>query len=87
MIVTREMVADKLAGYLHHEVSLEALVDWAELAMMAGAFQGEKAEEARDVVARLGVPDVRAFGLTWEDCEKFLRKLGYSVHLDVAIEA
>jgi hypothetical protein len=26
---------------------------------------------------------VRAFGLTWEDCEALLRKLGYSTHIEV----
>jgi hypothetical protein len=32
----------------------------------------------RNVVARIGVADVRAFGLTWEDCEQLLSQLGYS---------
>ena len=86
MTITRETVADKLAAYLHHGLSLAALVDWAESAMMEGDFQGEAAEEARDVVARLGVADVRAFGLAWEDCEHLLKKLGYSVRLEIGIE-
>ena len=86
MTITRETVADKLAAYLHHDVSLAVLVDWAESAMMDGDFQGEAAEEARDVVARVGVADVRAFGLTWEDCEDLLNKLGCTVRLEVGME-
>jgi hypothetical protein len=32
---------------------------------------------------RLGVADVKAFGMTWEDCEDFLSKLGYRINLTV----
>jgi hypothetical protein len=35
------------------------------------------------VVARLGVADVRAFGLTWKDCEAMLRTLGYDARVEV----
>jgi hypothetical protein len=36
-----------------------------------------------DVVSRLGVADVRAFGLAWEDCEQLLRQLGYAARVDI----
>jgi hypothetical protein len=29
MTITKQFVADKIAAYLHHEVSSEQLVDWA----------------------------------------------------------
>ena len=35
------------------------------------------------VVSRLGVADVRAFGLTWADCEELLAKLGYSARVEI----
>jgi len=38
--------------------------------------EGETALLAR-VVARLGVADIRAFGLAWEDCEELLGQLGF----------
>ena len=38
--------------------------------MQEGAFADPDAALLRDVVARLGVADVRAFGLAWEDCEE-----------------
>ncbi len=87
MTVTREMVVEKVTAYLHHDMSLATLVDWAESTMMEGDFQGETANETRDVVARLGVADVRAFGLTWEDCECLLKELGCTVRLEIGTEA
>ena len=35
------------------------------------------------VVSRLGVADVRAFGLTWTDCEELLAKLGFSARIEI----
>jgi hypothetical protein len=35
------------------------------------------------VISRLGVADVRAFGLAWEDCEDLLKKLGYAARVEV----
>ena len=77
------MVAEKLGAYLRHEISLSALVDWAEEAMREGEFAERGFATIRDAVARLGVADVRAFGLTWEDCEQLLRGLGYSTHVSI----
>ena len=83
MNITRETVAGKLADYLHHRISLAVLVDWCESAMDNGAFEEGHFSEIRDVVARLGVADVRAFGLTLEDCERSLEQLGYAVRVEV----
>jgi hypothetical protein len=78
MAITRETVARKPAAYFHHEISLDDLVDWAQLAMMEGEFEGAHHDVIGDSVARLGLADVRAFGLTWEDCETILKRLGKS---------
>ena len=83
MEITREAVAHKLAGYLHHEVSLADLVDWAESAMMEGEFEETHYDAVRNAVARLGLADVRAFGLTWEDCGCVLRELGWDAHVEI----
>ena len=77
MRIANEDVVSKLRDYLRHSVSLPELVDWAEQAMMDGYFVGKDWEKVRDIVARIGLADVRAFGLTWEDCEQSLMKLGY----------
>ena len=81
--ITRETVAEKLAAYLRHELTLADLVAWAESAMMEGEFDPAHYSTIRDVVARLGVADVRAFGLTWEDCEQLLAQLGYSAQVSI----
>lgn len=80
MQISRSIVADQLAAYLHHQLSLEELVSWAERHMMESDFD---TDATRDAVARLGVADVRAFGLTWDDCERLLRDLGYAAHIQI----
>ncbi len=80
MRVTRQIVADQLAAYLHDQISLGELVDWAEEQVMEGEFESAT---VRDAVARLGLADVRAFGLTWEDCQRLLRDLGFAAHVEI----
>ncbi len=83
MKITRQTVADKIAAYLHHDITLAQLVDWAERAVMDGQFTEQDVRTLSAVVSRLGVADVRAFGLTWEDCEGLLRQIGFSTRVDV----
>lgn len=82
-IITRQMVAEKLAAYLQHELSLKDLVAWMESSLMDGEFEPEHFTAIRDVIARLSVADVRAFGLTWDDCEELLKRLGYAAHVHI----
>jgi hypothetical protein len=48
---------------------------------------GESAEQDADavrfVISRVGIADVRAFGLAWEDCEVLLDRLGYRTRVEV----
>jgi cobyrinic acid a,c-diamide synthase len=83
MTITKQTVADKIAAYLHHEITPAQLVDWAERALMDGELAEPDAGTISTVVARLGVADVRAFGLAWEDCEALLRQLGFSPRVEV----
>ena len=83
MTITKQTVADKIAAYLHREITLAQLVDWAELAVMDGELAEADATLLSSVIGRLGVADVRAFGLAWDDCEELLRKLGYSPRVEV----
>ena len=82
-VITRQIVADKLGAYLRHDMSLADLIAWAESAMMEDEFDPEHFTDIRDVVARLGVADVRAFGLTWEDCQELLGRLGYAAYVSI----
>ena len=83
MQLTREAVARKLAAYLHHEISLDELVTWANVAMMEADFEEAYYDVIRDAVARLGLADVRAFGLTWEDCARIFKQLGYDARVEI----
>jgi hypothetical protein len=83
MVITKKIVAEQIAAYLQHRLSLSKLVDWAESAMMEGQFDESDMDALRTVVARLGVSDVRTFGLTWDDCEEMRRQLGYSARVEI----
>ncbi|MGO8928185.1 MAG: hypothetical protein ACLQU3_15050 [Limisphaerales bacterium] len=83
MTITKQTAANKIAAYLHHEITEAQLVDWAEKAVMEGEFSEREMEALRFVISRLGLADVRAFGLTWEDCEQLLARLGYRARVEV----
>lgn len=86
MKITRQIAADKIADYLHGRVSQSELVDWAECAMMEAEFEESDIEVLSDVVGRLGLVDVAEFGLRWQDCEEFLRRLGYRATVIVSTQ-
>ncbi len=83
-MITGHDVAAKLVDYLQHRIKLTDLVDWAENAMMLEDFSPSEFENIRFIISRIGVADVREFGLSWEDCEDFLSRLGYNVTVKVS---
>jgi len=83
MPITKQIAADRLASYLRHEMTLAQLVEWAENALMEAELDEQAGPELALILARLGVADVRAFGLTWDDCESMLRSLGYDARVEV----
>ncbi len=83
MRLTRNKLAQKLIDYLYHRITLADLVDWAEMSMMESDFDEKEYETIREIVGRLGLADVKAFGLTWEDIQNILRQLGYRVNLQI----
>ncbi|MBI1389441.1 MAG: hypothetical protein GC154_13440 [bacterium] len=80
-MITKQTVIDQVSQYLHKEISLAALVDWAETCLMDETFEESEHDAIRDAVARLAASDVQAFGLTWEDCERIVNSLGYSARV------
>ncbi len=80
-MIKRKDVAGKLIEYLCHKITLAQLVNWAEKAMMDAELNTGDLITIRDIVSRIGLADVKAFGLTWEDCEEFLSRLGYQVDI------
>ena len=82
-MITRSVLASQLRDYLQHRITRAALVDWAEHVMMDEEFEPGDIDTIRDITSRIGLADVREFGLTWEDCEGFLSRLGYRTKVDV----
>ncbi len=83
-MINRQTIRDQLVAYLNHRITLTQLVDWAETVMNEETLDPNDGPVLRDVIARLGVADVKAFGLTWEDCYDFLSRLGYRVEVKAA---
>jgi hypothetical protein len=71
-MITRESVAKKLGDYLHGDLALSELVDWAESSIAEEEFKDSGLVE---IVARLGLADVRALGLAREDCNRILEDI------------
>ena len=80
-MVTRQIVQNELLAYLNHEIGLNELVDWAKNAMMEGEFEERDVDMLTSITARLGLADVREFGLSWDECRQFLERLGYRVQV------
>ena len=69
-----------LGDYLHGDLALSELVDWSENSIAEEEFENAKLLE---IVGRLGLADVRAFGLAWEDFREMLRALGLAARVDL----
>jgi cobyrinic acid a,c-diamide synthase len=83
-MIQRQTVRDQLVAYLNQKISLAHLVDWAEKVLNEEVLDPKDAPTLRNIIARIGVADVKAFGLTWEDCYEFLSSLGYRVEVKAA---
>ncbi|MFN3476972.1 MAG: hypothetical protein ACK4Z6_05400 [Candidatus Methylomirabilales bacterium] len=83
MVITRDTGAEQLAAYLQGKRTLAEVVSWAHEAFSEGEFDEADFEVIRDVVARLGLADVAAFGLTWEDAVEMLARLGYRASVNI----
>ena len=76
MLVTRKKLVDMLLKYINRTIDLSNLVDWSEEMIREADFENGNFELIRDILARIGLADVREFGLTWDDCYGYLHKLG-----------
>ncbi len=84
MSINREVVAQHLSDYLSRKSSLDQLVDWAENAIMESEFDEKDTVAVKPIVARLGLANVKEFGVTWDDCYSFLTQLGYRVNVVIS---
>jgi len=79
--LTRQTVADQLLAYLHHKLPLPELVAWCEWAAFEAPLVPGTEEVLMPILMRLGVSDVEAFSLSWEEWEDIMRQLGYELHV------
>lgn len=84
MTVTRKMLVEMLLKYINRTISLSELVGWAEEMVQEADFEEGSVELIEDIIARIGLADVREFGLTWDDCYDYLHKLGYDVKVELS---
>jgi hypothetical protein len=82
-MLTRKLLADMIIKYINREIDLPALVDWAEEMIREADFESDSFEIIRDILAHIGLADVREFGLTWDDCYDYLQKLGYNIKVEL----
>lgn len=81
MEIKRTDVVEHLIKYTNHEMSLNELVDWAENAMMEGSFEADYHDAIRDIISRLGLADVKEFGLSWDDIYDYFSRLCYKIEV------
>jgi len=80
-MITKKYIADQLLAYLQHQLSAAVLVDWAENTLMEGNYEDDTHHTIRNILAQLGLADLKAFGLEYQDCEVMMQKLGYTLEV------
>lgn len=81
-MITQEMLAEKILAYLNGQISLDALVTWAEDAMVTFTESDERtvgSDAIWDTLLYLGAADSPGFPLTWEAIKEMLDHLGRPV--------
>lgn len=81
-MITKKMIADKLLAYLQHQLSLAELTDWAEKSLRDSSYEDDNSHTIRNILAQLGLADVKSFGLEWNECEKIMEKLGFKLEVN-----
>jgi hypothetical protein len=85
MLITRQILSDKLLAYLTHQIALAELVDWAENTFIdAELVPDEDIEMLNDILMVLAAADSPRFPLTWEICAEFMERLGAPVKVVLA---
>ncbi len=80
-MISKKTIAAKLLAYLQHRTSLAEVVTWAEQALLDADYKDDSAHTIRNVLAQLGMADVKTFGLEWRDCESIMERLGFKLEV------
>ena len=82
-MLTRKIVAEQLGHYLNNQIPLSQLVDWAEKSMIDTELEAGYEKVIMQALGKIGVADVKDFGLLWEDCESITEQLGFVIKVDL----
>ncbi len=76
-VITQDVLLNKLHGFIRHEITLPALVAWAENTFVDEdiVIEGDF-DLLDDIIMYLAAADTRGFPLTWDVLTEFVEKLG-----------
>ncbi len=80
-MITKKIIAEILLAYLQHRTSLAEVVSWAEQALLDADYKDDPSHTIRNILAQLGMADVKTFGLEWSDCESIMERLGFKLEV------
>lgn len=86
-MITKAIAASALLAYMRHQLSFSELLNWAEHTLLEANFSDEDMDILTQVLSRLGLADVRALGLSWEDCEELVHLLGHRLQVQLVASA
>lgn len=82
MVITRQVVSNKLLAYLNRQITLAELVDWSENTFIDDTLEpADDVDMLNDILAYLAAADSAQFPLTWDICADFLERLGVTVKI------
>ncbi len=86
-MITKETVKQRIQDYLLLKISLRSLVEWAEDSFMQAEFDEKDATILSDILSKIGVSNVKIFGIQWHEWNDFLSTLGYEVKIELNLKA
>lgn len=82
-MITKETVMQRTQDYLLLKISLRSLIEWAEDSFMQADFDEKDATIISDILSKIGVSNVKNFGIQWDEWNEFLSKLGYEIRIEL----
>lgn len=77
MELTKEMLAEKIIKFLNRHISSEEFASWAETAMIENDYEEAYFNEISNILAKIGVVNVKGFELPVAFYLNSLVKLNY----------
>ena len=63
MKITKDILAGKIVEFLNRRISVEEFANWAETAMIESDYQKDYFDEISEILAKIGVINVKGFEL------------------------